>query len=80
MVTEDDAPALVLRVFASYLTLMRRVQTTYWCAAPVKSCICRMTPGSLSAISDMSFTQQVQQRHSSVHPISRVSRQFFKHP
>jgi len=30
-VTEDDAQALVLRVFASYLSLMRRVQTTYWC-------------------------------------------------
>ncbi len=31
MVTEDDAKALVLRVFDSYLSLMRRVQTTYWC-------------------------------------------------
>ena len=29
--TEDDAQALVLRVFASYLSLMRKVQTTYWC-------------------------------------------------
>ena len=26
----DDAPALVLRVFAQYLQLMRRIQTTYW--------------------------------------------------
>jgi hypothetical protein len=33
VVTEDDAPALVLRIFARYLSLMRRVQTTYWCVA-----------------------------------------------
>ena len=31
MVTEDDAQALVLRVFASYISLMRKVQTAYWC-------------------------------------------------
>lgn len=31
-VTAEDRQALVTRVFAAYLTLMRKVQTTYWCA------------------------------------------------
>ena len=31
-VEEDDAQALVTRVFSAYLDLMRKVQTTYWCA------------------------------------------------
>ncbi|KAK9806558.1 hypothetical protein WJX73_000697 [Symbiochloris irregularis] len=30
VVGHSDAPALVMRVFAQYLKLMRRVQTTYW--------------------------------------------------
>ena len=34
MLRPDDAPALGLRVFPQYLDLMRKVQTTYWCAAP----------------------------------------------
>ena len=29
----DDAPAVGLRIFPHYLDLMRKVQTTYWCAA-----------------------------------------------
>ena len=29
---EADRQALVTRVFAAYLALMRKVQTTYWCA------------------------------------------------
>ena len=29
--SEDDAQALVTRVFSAYLALMRKVQTTYWC-------------------------------------------------
>ena len=33
-VTAEDRQALVTRVFAAYLTLMRKVQTTYWCARP----------------------------------------------
>ena len=33
-VTAEDRQALVTRVFAAYLTLMRKVQTTYWCALP----------------------------------------------
>ena len=31
VVAEDDCQALVTRVFAAYLKLMRKVQTTYWC-------------------------------------------------
>jgi hypothetical protein len=31
-VGEADRQALVTRVFAAYLALMRKVQTTYWCA------------------------------------------------
>lgn len=33
-VTVEDRQALVTRVFAAYLALMRRVQTTYWRALP----------------------------------------------
>lgn len=32
VVGHSAAPALVMKVFAQYLKLMRRVQTTYWCA------------------------------------------------
>lgn len=40
--TADDAQALVTRVFARYLTLMRKVQKTYWCdstAATALECL-----------------------------------------
>ena len=47
MVTEDDAQALVLRVFASYLSLMRRVQTTYWCGTRTMA-----LPGSTTLASE----------------------------
>ena len=33
--TVEDSQALVTRVFAAYLALMRKVQTTYWCALPL---------------------------------------------
>ena len=34
VVAEDEAQALVSRVFNAYIDLMRKVQTTYWCPPP----------------------------------------------
>ena len=39
VVGEDDCQALVTRVFAAYLQLMRKIQTTYWCAVHVWGCV-----------------------------------------
>ena len=45
-----DAPAVGLRIFPHYLNLMRRVQTTYWCAAASQAAEASAAIGGLQGI------------------------------
>ena len=79
MVTEYDAPALVLRVFARYLSLMRRVQTTYWCVArrfhlaAGHLAVVRRQGSSAAHWSVMDPQHTLQNRQSCNHPIGPAS-------